>query len=832
VTCFAIQQTDTVQPAGVDGTGSSLSATPSGYGPSTLAAAYKLDQTKGGEQVVAIVDAYDNPNAAADLATYRAQYGLPPCTTANGCFRKVNQSGTTTNLPPSNVGWAGEIALDLDMVSATCPKCHILLVEATNSSFTNMGIAVNRAVTMGARYVSNSYGGDEFGSLVNFDTSYFRHPGVAITASAGDKNYGASYPATSAYVTAVGGTRLTSANNARGWTETVWNNSANQGTGSGCSAYVGKPAFQANVTTGCGNRAEADVSAVSDPNTGVAVYNTYQAAGWAVYGGTSAAAPIVASVYALAGTSGASDSANAYPYSHASSLFDVTSGNNGTSCSTAVLCTAGTGWDGPTGLGTPNGSGAFASRNTVSITNPGTQTSAAGRSLSLQIRAGHSASGSTLSYTASGLPPGLAISPATGLISGTPSALARYTVTATATDETAVSSSTTFTWRVQAPGTLVTVTPARVLDTRSGNGAAKAPVAAGADLVLPIAGRGGVPSAGMSAVVVNVTVTQPTTAGYISAWADGTSMPVVSNVNFTSDQTVPNLAIVPVGANGAIRLHNGSGGTVQLIADVSGYYLAGTPSAPGSLSTVTPARVLDTRTGNGAARARVAAGTDQVVRVTGQGGVPGTGVSAVVVNLTVTEPTTAGFISAWADGGSTPVVSNLNFTANQTVPNLAIVPVGETGAIRLHNGSNGTVQLIADISGYFLAGTPAVSGTLATVSPTRVLDTRTGDGAVKVAVAAGADLVVQIGGSGAVPVGGVSAVVLNVTVTLPMASGYVSAWADGSPMPAVSNLNFTKSQTVPNLAIVPVSANGAIRLHNGSTGTVHLVADVSGYHLS
>jgi len=447
--CYAIRQTDTVQPPGVSANAVSPNATPAGYGPSTLVAAYKLDPSKGSGQTVAVVDAYDGPNAESDLAVYRAQFGLPPCTTANGCFKKVNQSGSTTNLPPPNSGWAGEISLDLDMVSATCPNCHILLVEATSPTFTNLGTAVNRAVTLGAKFVSNSYGGSEFSSESSYDSAYYHHAGVVITASSGDANYGAQYPAAGAYVTAVGGTSLTSANNTRGWTESVWKTSSTEGTGSGCSTYIAKPSFQASVTTDCSNRAEADVSAVADPNTGVTVYNTYQAPGWQVYGGTSASAPIIASVYALAGAPGASDSPNAYPYSHTSSLYDVTSGNNGT-CSPGVLCTAGTGWDGPTGLGTPNGSAAFTGANIISVTNPGSQTSTAGSPLSLQIQASDTGSGSTLSYASTGLPPGLVINSGTGLISGTPNTAGSYTVTATATDGTSANGSATFTWVIQA----------------------------------------------------------------------------------------------------------------------------------------------------------------------------------------------------------------------------------------------------------------------------------------------------------------------------------------------------------------------------------------------
>src|SRR5450759_1403273 len=231
--CYAIRQTDTVQPPGVTANAVSPNATPAGYGPSTLVAAYKLDRSKGSGQTVAVVDAYDDPNAESDLAVYRTQYGLPACTTANGCFKKVNQSGSTTNLPRSNAGWAGEISLDLDMVSATCPNCHILLVEATSSTITNLGTAVNQAVTLGAKFVSNSYGGSEFSSEPSYDSAYYHHAGVAITASTGDTNYGAQYPATGAYVTAVGGTSLTSAGNTRGWTETVWKTSSTEGTGLG-----------------------------------------------------------------------------------------------------------------------------------------------------------------------------------------------------------------------------------------------------------------------------------------------------------------------------------------------------------------------------------------------------------------------------------------------------------------------------------------------------------------------------------------------------------------------------------------------------------------------
>jgi subtilase family serine protease len=331
--------------------GGSAAAAHSGYGPSDLQAAYALPSlTAGTGQTVAIVDAYDDPNAESDLGIYRAFYGLSACTTANGCFRKVDQSGGTS-YPRANGGWAEEISLDLDMVSAVCRNCHILLVEASSSSFANLASAVDTAARLGATAISNSYGGSEYSGEVS-DQSHFNHPGIAITASSGDGGYGVEFPAAAQSVTAVGGTSLSRSATARGWTETVWS-----GAGSGCSAYIPKPSWQTDP--GCAQRTVADVAAVADPNTGVAVYDSlrYQGrSGWLVFGGTSVASPIIASVYALAGNSSTVVD-GAYPYSHMAALNDVTTGNNG-SCG-SYLCTGAPGYDGPTGNGTPNGTGGF-----------------------------------------------------------------------------------------------------------------------------------------------------------------------------------------------------------------------------------------------------------------------------------------------------------------------------------------------------------------------------------------------------------------------------------------------------------------------------------------
>jgi subtilase family serine protease len=326
------------------------------YDPLYLQSAYVTPSaTNGAGQTVAIVDAYNDPSAETDLGNYRSFFGLSACTTVNGCFLKVDEHGGT-NYPSGNTGWSQEISLDLDMVSALCANCHILLVEANSASISDLGTAVNEAVALGANVVSNSYGGPEYSGETSDSSSYYNHLGVAVTVAAGDSGYGPEFPASSNTVTAVGGTSLQQATDTgtRNATETVWS-----GTGSGCSAYESKPTWQKD--TGCAKRTISDVSAVADPSTGVWVYDSYGGGSWAVFGGTSVATPIVGAVYALAGNAPGSTAMNSLPYVNhpsPSALNDVTSGSNG-SCSVAYLCNGEMGYDGPTGLGTPNGVAAF-----------------------------------------------------------------------------------------------------------------------------------------------------------------------------------------------------------------------------------------------------------------------------------------------------------------------------------------------------------------------------------------------------------------------------------------------------------------------------------------
>jgi subtilase family serine protease len=322
--------------------------TPSGYSPADLRSAYKVTGTGASSTTIAIVDAFGYPNAERDLGTYRTQFGLPACTTANGCFKKVNQRGVQGSYPATNTGWSQETALDLDMASAMCPGCTLLLVEADSATFQNLATAVNTAAAMGAHAISNSYGGGESGSST-FEP-FYNYAGIAVTVSSGDGGFGVEFPASSPHVTAVGGTSLVRSSNSRGWSESAW-----AGAGSGCSTVYAKPSWQTD--SGCARRTVADVSAVADPNTGVAVFGpaNSRSSAWLVFGGTSVAAPLIAGIYGVNGT--AVNHGND-PYRHVSSLNDVTSGSNG-SCGGSYLCTAVAGYDGPTGLGTPIGITAF-----------------------------------------------------------------------------------------------------------------------------------------------------------------------------------------------------------------------------------------------------------------------------------------------------------------------------------------------------------------------------------------------------------------------------------------------------------------------------------------
>jgi Ricin-type beta-trefoil lectin domain/Putative Ig domain len=443
---------------------------PFAYRPVDLQKAYNLiaaSKGRGKGMTVALVDGGDDPDASKNLAAYRKEWGLPACNAATGagCLVKVNQNGKTSPLPIADPtgSWEVEESLDLDMVSAICPNCRILLVEASfdaanipndyDPGIAQFSAAENSAVALGAKFVSNSWGGPESFADLAYNSA-FRHPGVAITVAAGDAGYGVSYPASTQFVTSVGGTSLLPASGkGRGWTESAWSE-----TGSGCSAIQAKPAWQAVDDTspdGCLTRTDNDVSAVADPNTGVWIYDTYpylgQTLDWESVGGTSAASPIIASVYALAGTPKAGTYPASYLYQngHPAHLYPATGGVNGW-CESfrAYLCHGEPGYDAPTGLGTPDGITAFASStagDTISVTDPGTLDVSSGAKASIALQAADSAA-KTLTWTARNLPKGLSIS-RSGVISGTPATTATALtskVTATAADGTGAKGSASF----------------------------------------------------------------------------------------------------------------------------------------------------------------------------------------------------------------------------------------------------------------------------------------------------------------------------------------------------------------------------------------------------
>ena len=320
---------------------------PTSLGPADIKSAYQLP-AGGTGRTVAIVDAFGYTNAESDLAVFRAHDGLPPCTSDTGCFTKVDQNGGT-DYPADDPDWSIETALDLDAVSSACAECKILLVQADSNSSPSLGTAVDTAASLGAIAISNSYGVAGEIPFESYYDHYYEHPGIAVTVSSGDLGNVQGYPATNPNVVAVGGTTLTRDSSTRGWHESAWDSG-----GSGCSLYEPRPDYQQGVDTGCPDtRATADVAADADPESGLAVYNTLGQDGWAQWGGTSLASPLVAAMYALAGPSVPGTYPVSYLYRSGASVHDVTEGSDGF-CGT-LICNAGPGWDGPTGVGTPAG---------------------------------------------------------------------------------------------------------------------------------------------------------------------------------------------------------------------------------------------------------------------------------------------------------------------------------------------------------------------------------------------------------------------------------------------------------------------------------------------
>lgn len=388
-------------------------------------------------------------------------------------------------------------------------------------------------------------------------------------------------------------------------------------------------------------------------------------------------------------------------------------------------------------------------------------------------------------------------------------------------------------------GGFTSLPPSRILDTRTSNGAT-GPVRPNGTVALQVTGRGGVPASNVSAIVMNVTVTDATSNGFVTVFPFGAMAPNASNLNFGPGQTVPNLVTVQVGAQGKVSFQNASTGTVSLVADVAGYYLGGTPTAPGAFVSLAPSRLLDTRVNDGAL-GPVPANGSVTVQVTGRAGIPSTNVAAVVLNVTVTDAKSFGFVTVYPGGTAKPNASNLNYATGQTVPNLATVKVGATGAVTLFNTSSGSVSLVADVAGYYLGGTPTAAGAFVPLAPTRLLDTRVGLGGR--GPVARDYVVLQVTGRGGIPASGVAGVVMNVTATEEQTAGFVTVFPNETAMPNASNLNFGPRQTIANLAAVKLGGGGRVVFVNQSTnlprqgfmppvmGTIQLVGDAAGYFI-
>ncbi|MGI8809504.1 MAG: hypothetical protein ACR2KK_17025 [Acidimicrobiales bacterium] len=392
--------------------------------------------------------------------------------------------------------------------------------------------------------------------------------------------------------------------------------------------------------------------------------------------------------------------------------------------------------------------------------------------------------------------------------------------TGTASNSPTQTVSTTIRIGFTPPGRFHPLTPTRIADTRSGFGGLPRLSSSGVQS-MQLTGRGGVPDTGVGAVVMNVTVTEPTASGFLTVFPVGNPAPLAANLNFTPGQTVPNLVVAKVGGNGAVAFSL-SAGTAHLVLDVAGWYSDTAAGADGRYSALTPARILDTRDGNGGVRLGPGASLD--LQVSSRGGVPASGAAAAVLNLAATGTTATSFLTVYPTGAARPLAANLNFNGGDTVSNRAMVKLGAGGKVTIYNNA-GSADVIVDVGGWYTdAASSAVNGTYVPLVPARILDTRNGGGGT---VAAGTTIEVQVSGQGGIPAAGASAVILNATVTLPAAPGWLTMFPTGTARPLASDLNYTTGETRPNLVIVRVGAGGRVSLYMSAAG--HVVLDTAGW---
>jgi hypothetical protein len=888
--CFVLARTDiTARPAGAV----SPAVDPAGLSPSSLQGAYNLPSgSAGAGMTVAVVEAWDLPDAESTMATYRTQFGLPACTSASGCFLKVDQNGGTS-YPASGVGtgWDAETALDLDMVSAICPLCKIILVEASSASLTDLGAAVDTAVALGANAVSNSYGtmGEspaETGSDVDYN-----HPGVIIAAATGDCGYNShlwpcsassiEYPAASPWVVAVGGTSLVTAANARGWTETAWS-----GAGSGCSLYEPKPYWQAD--SGCAKRTHADISAVANPNTGVAVYDPHApGGGWVIYGGTSASTPIVAAAYMLAGR----PAPDSYPfrrlYANGGSLYDVTSGSNG-SCGGSYLCTALAGYDGPTGLGTPAGTTALApdvinvgagTRNSCVLRGDGTlecwgyngagqNDVPAGAYVALTTSDDHSCAIDTAGALhcwgndAAGMatPPG-----------GTYIAVSAGPNASCAID----TAGALHCWGDSSNG--LTTPP----------GGTYALVTVGAGHACAIDRRGAVtcwgdsadgkttPPAGVYTVISaganhtcglrhsgDLVCWGNNSSGQTGGAAGGPWLDVESGTNGSCAVEISGIASCwgdnshgqnspPAVEAGRVALGQSHGCLYDgLLITCWGLNNDGQTTPPHSGATyvpLVPNRLVDSRPGplQTGLTAKLTSGTPVSFQVTGRvptdvtKNVPSTAI-AVTGNLTIVGQSAAGYLSLTPDRPiGIPGTSTLNVPKGDIRANGVTVPLGTGGVLWVtYSAISGTsTDVVFDVTGYF---TPESSGaTYVPLVPNRLVDSRPGplQTGLTAKLTSGTPVSFQV--TGRVPTDVTKnvpstaiAVTGNLTIVGQSAAGYLSLTPDRPiGIPGTSTLNVPKGDIRANGVTVPLGTGGVLWVtYSAISGTsTDVVFDVTGY---
>jgi subtilase family serine protease len=766
------------------------------YGLSSLLAAG--DNGSGVTVAVFELESYDASGVADLDGCYGSSAGVSEILVDGGPQTAANAAA----------GVGVESALDIENIANLAPGVNIIDYagpDYTVATDANVLDTYGRIINDNtAQVVSSSWGLceiDDTSSFISSEATLFAQAAVqgqTVMAASGDNGstdcYGSDGtsrlsvddPASQPNVLGVGGTRMT------GLTDTVqstWNSVQTYGsakhygaTGGGVSVDEARPSYQSGVTgagytancptaSGTGCRQVPDVSALADPDEAYVV-ETYMDDGqnpageyYFTVGGTSGAAPVWAAIYALA--------------------------DAGTACTNHRA-----------GLAAPALYGAGTSLSRFSVFRDIT----AGNN-------GISAFHATYSY-----PAGNGYDLATGW--GTPKAAGVAAVACQGAGS--VTSAASY---YQGVG------PVRVLDTRHGTGGTTGPVAKGGTVKLQITGKNGVAASNVTAAVLNVTVTSTTGGGVATVYPDGTPLPAVSNLNWTAGQTVPNLVVVPVGANGAVDLWNGApSSTVQFIADLSGYFTSdAAASGISSYTAVGPVRALDTRNGTGLPKAKVGNYSTATLPVGGttiSGVSIPSGITALALNVTVTNPTAVnGFVTVYPNEtpagakATLPITSSLNFVRNETVPNMVIVPVGPDGKVNLYNGSAGTTDLVADVAGYFAAGTAGAK--FHSLGPDRILDTRIGLGA------AGTAPIAANGTLGLAVPSAATAIVANLTVTLAKSNGHITAYPDGSSVPTTSNVNFLAGQNIPNLAIVRNS--GKVDFLNASSGTTALIADISGY---